>query len=466
MKSKIVENQDGTMRALSNRHVQMIAIGGTIGTGLFLGSGSTISKTGPSIMLVYLTLGLFFFFMMRAIGEMFYSDPSQHTFVSFISRYLGPTVGHFTGWTYWIGLVFVCMAELTATVSYVQYWFPTIPSWLVELVILAVLTSVNLIAARLFGEAEFWFAMIKIIAIIAMIVTGIFMMTSHSITPLGHASLSNISHDYTLFPHGIFNFVSAFPMVFFAFQGIEFVSITIGEAKSPHAVIKKAVNETLLRILLFYIGALIVIMGIIPWTSLSANSSPFVQVFKLAGFPAAAATINFVVLTSAASSLNSCIFSAGRHFYQLATEVPKSSWMNKTFAKISKNGVPAAAIILSAALVLITPLMSLTTAISSVFTIVTGVSSDMYIIVYTLAMIAHRKYRVSSDFLPNGFVMPWYKVTSPLTIFFFGVIFVSLFFIPEDIIGAIGAIVWTLVFGSIEYFRQQKTASANIDQYK
>lgn len=366
MKSKIVENQDGTMRALSNRHVQMIAIGGTIGTGLFLGSGSTISKTGPSIMLVYLTLGLFFFFMMRAIGEMFYSDPSQHTFVSFISRYLGPTVGHFTGWTYWIGLVFVCMAELTATANYVQYWFPTIPSWLVELVFLAVLTSVNLIAARLFGETEFWFA---------MIVTGIFMMTSHSITPLGHASLSNISHDYTLFPHGIFNFVSAFPMVFFAFQGIEFVSITIGEAKSPHAVIKKSVNETILRILLFYIGALIVIMGIIPWTSLSANSSPFVQVFKLAGFPAAAATINFVVLTSAASSLNSCIFSAGRHFYQLATEVPKSSWMNKTFAKISKNGVPAAAIILSAALVLITPLMSLTTAISSVFTIVTGVSS-------------------------------------------------------------------------------------------
>lgn len=457
MKSKVVENQDGTMRALSNRHVQMIAIGGTIGTGLFLGSGSTISKTGPSIMLVYLTLALFFFFMMRAIGEMFYSDPSQHTFVSFISRYLGPTVGHFTGWTYWIGLVFVCMAELTATASYVQYWFPTIPSWLVELVFLAVLTSVNLIAARLFGEAEFWFA---------MIVTGIFMMTSHSITPLGHASLSNIFHDYTLFPHGIFNFVSAFPMVFFAFQGIEFVSITIGEAKSPHAVIKKAVNETLLRILLFYIGALIVIMGIIPWTSLSANSSPFVQVFKLAGFPAAAATINFVVLTSAASALNSCIFSAGRHFYQLATEVPKSSWMNKTFAKISKNGVPAAAIILSAALVLITPLMSLTTAISSVFTIVTGVSSDMYIIVYTLTMIAHRKYRASSDFLPNGFVMPWYKVTSPLTIFFFGVIFVSLFFIPEDIIGAIEAIVWTLVFGSIEYFRQKKTASANIDQYK
>ncbi|WP_439425705.1 amino acid permease [Oenococcus alcoholitolerans] len=462
MKSGIAKNKDGTRRALSNRHVQMIAIGGTIGTGLFLGSGSTISRTGPSILIVYLVLGLFFFLMMRAIGEMFYSDPSQHTFVSFISRYLGPTVGHFTGWTYWIGLVFVCMAELTAVASYVRYWFPTFPSWIVEIIFLVVLAGVNLIAARLFGEAEFWFAMIKIVAILAMIVTGIFMMTSHSVTPLGHASLSNIFHNYTLFPRGGFNFVSAFPMVFFAFQGIEFVSITIGEAKTPHAVIKKAVNETLFRILLFYIGALIVIMGIIPWTSLSPDSSPFVQVFRLAGFPAAAATINFVVLTSAASSLNSCIFSAGRHFYQLATEVPENSWMHKTFAKISKNGVPAAAIIFSAILVLVTPLMSLTTAVSSVFTIVTGVSSDMYIIVYTLAMLAHRKYRASSDFLPNGFLMPAYKVASPLTIMFFGIIFISLFFIPEDIIGAIGAIVWTLVFGGLEYFRQKKLVPSNV----
>lgn len=456
MKSKITENQDGTMRALSNRHVQMIAIGGTIGTGLFLGSGSTISKTGPSVMLVYVVLGLFFFFMMRGIGEMFYSDPSQHTFVSFISRYLGPTVGHFTGWTYWIGLVFVCMAELTATATYVQYWFPHLPAWLIELAFLGILAGVNLIAARLFGEAEFWFAMIKIVAILAMIFTGIFMMARGSITPLGNASLSNVFNHFTLFPHGIYSFIAAFPMVFFAFQGIEFVSITIGEAKSPHSVIKKAVNETLLRILIFYIGALIVIMGIIPWTSITPDASPFVQVFKLAGFPAAAALINFVVLTSAASALNSCIFSAGRHFYQLATEVPEDSWMHKTFAKISGNGVPAAAIIFSAALVLVTPLMSLTSVLSSVFTIVTGVSSDMYLIVYTLAMVAHRKYRASSDFLPDGFLTPAYKIMSPLTIAFFVVVFFTLFLIPEDIFGAIGAIVWTIVFGGVTYLHQRK----------
>ncbi len=462
--NQMIKNQDGTMRALSNRHVQMIAIGGTIGTGLFLGSGSSISKTGPSIMLVYVTLGLFFFFMMRAIGEMFYSDPSQHTFVAFISRYLGPTVGHFTGWTYWIGLVFVCMAELTAVATYVQYWLPNVPAWLIEIVFLGVLASVNLIAARLFGEAEFWFAMIKIVAIVAMIVTGAFMMIKGTHTALGTASLANISTHFSLFPKGVFSFISAFPMVFFAFQGIEFVSITIGEAKTPHLIIKKAVNETLLRILIFYIGALIVIMGIIPWTNLSASYSPFVAVFKIAGYPAAAAIINFVVLTSAASALNSCIFSAGRHFYQLATEVPEDSWMHRTFAKISKNGVPASAIIFSSILVLITPLMSLTNGISSVFTIVTGVSSDMYIIVYTLAMLAHRKYRASSDFLPDGFKMPFYNLISPLTILFFVAIFFSLFFVPEDVIGAIGSMVWTVVFGGVMYLHQRKLALVGAEQ--
>ncbi|PAK78492.1 amino acid permease [Lentilactobacillus parakefiri] len=463
MKSKIQENQDGTMRALSNRHVQMIAIGGTIGTGVFLGSGSTISKTGPSVMLIYLVLGLFFFFMMRGIGEMFYSDPSQHTFVSFISRYLGPTVGHFTGWTYWIGLVFVCMAELSATATYVKFWFPSIPAWLIEVIFLGILASVNLIAARLFGEAEFWFAMIKIVAILALIFTGIFMMFRHSVTPLGHATIGNLFSNFQLFPHGGINFIAAFPMVFFAFMGIEFVSITIGEAKNPQTVIKKAVNETLIRILIFYIGALTVIMGIIPWSSITPNSSPFVQVLKLAGLPAAAAVINFVVLTSAASSLNSCIFSAGRHFYQLATEVPEDSWMRKTFAKISRNGVPAAAIIFSASLVLITPLISITNGLASVFTIVTGISSDMYIIVYTLAMLAHRKYRQSADFLPNGFLMPAYKIMSPLTIAFFVVIFATLFFVPEDIIGAVGAIIWTAVFGGTTYLHQRKLVP-NTDQ--
>jgi amino acid transporter, AAT family len=456
MQKNVTKNQDGTFRSLSNRHVQMIAIGGTIGTGLFLGSGSTISKTGPSVMLVYLVLGIFFFLMMRAIGEMFYSDPTQHTFVSFISKYLGPTAGYFTGWSYWLGLLFASMAELTAVATYVGYWFPNIPSWIIEVVFLMVLTLVNLIAVKVFGEAEFWFAMIKIVAIVALIVTGLFMAFSRVKTPLGHASFGNITSQFTIFPHGTFNFISAFPMVFFAFQGIEFVSITIGESKSPHKVIKKAVNETLWRILIFYIGALAVIMMVIPWQAIVPDKSPFVQVFALAGLPAAAAVINFVVLTSAASSLNSIIFSAGRHFYQLATESQSNSFMQRYFGKVSKNGIPSAAILISVAFIFITPIMSVSQSVSAVFTIVAGSSSDMYIIVYLLTMLAHRRYRASNDYLPDGFNMPGYSITSPLTILFFIVIFASLFFISSDVVGAVGAIIWTMVFGGGIALKQRR----------
>ncbi|MDV7758841.1 amino acid permease [Liquorilactobacillus mali] len=442
-------NKDGTHRSLSNRHVQMIAIGGTIGTGLFLGAGTTIYKTGPSVLWIYLILGLFFFLMMRAIGEMFYSDPTQHTFVAFISRYLGDTIGCFAGWTYWLGLIFLSTAELTAIGTYVKYWFPDFSAWLIELSFLFILVVINLVAVRLFGEAEFWFAMIKIIAIVALIVTGIFMIITKTKTPLGHASINNILIGYQLFPKGIFNFITAFPMVFFAFQGIEFVSITIGEVKSPHSIIRKAVNETLVRILLFYIGSLVVIMCIIPWHALTAEKSPFVQVYRLVGIPAAAAIINFVVLTAAASALNSSIFSAGRHFYQLALEASDQSWLKKRFAHISKNGVPTRAIIVSATLVLIAPLMSLLKGINKAFTIVTGASSDLYIIVYILVLFAHRKYRISNDFLSNGFLMPAYKITSVATIIFFILVFISLFLIPADIPGAVGAIIWIAVLYSL-----------------
>ncbi len=449
------ENADGTLRSLSNRHVQMIAIGGTIGTGLFLGAGSTISATGPSVILIYAVMGVFFFFMLRALGEMFYSDPNHHTFVSFITKYLGPAAGNFAGWSYWIGLLFACMAELTAVGTYFQYWFPHAPLWLVELIFLGALTLLNLTAARLFGETEFWFAMIKIIAIISMILTGVFLVATHAKTPVGYASLASMTENFKLAPNGTYAFFTAFPMVFFSFAGIEFVTITIGEAEDPHQVIKKAVNETLLRILVFYIGTLTVIMCVVPWRSVSASSSPFVQVFQLAGFTTAASVLNFVVLTSAASALNSTIFSAGRHFFQLAQEASQGSWLKEKFAKIAPNGVPARGIAISVLFALIAPILSFSNTAIEAFSMVAGATSDIFILVYVLALLAHRKYRKSSDFMEDGFKMPFYQVTSPLTIAFFLIIFFSLFFVKEDIFGASLATAWVIFFGSFCYFHQR-----------
>lgn len=451
-------NPDGTKRGLENRQVQMIALGGVIGTGLFLGAGTTIAKTGPSILLVYMLMGLFFFLLMRAIGEMLYNDPNQHTFIAFISKYVGDKAGYFSGWTYWIGLVFTAMSELIAVSTYVKFWFPHIPTAIVQIVFLVAIAAVNLIAVKVFGEAEFWFAMIKIIAILALIVTGVFMLFTNFKTPGGHVSVSNITNGFSFFPHGVSGFVGALPMVFFSFMGMEFIGITTAETKNPHHVLPKAINGTLFRIVIFYIGALAVIMTIYPWRSLSASQSPFVQVFSLVGIRAAAAIINFVVLTASASAFNSFLYSSGRHFYQLAND-SNGKFMTK-FRKISKNGIPARAVIFSAILILIAPALSSFNSITGVFAIISSTTSDLYLIVYALTVVAHYRYRQSADFNAHGFMMPAYKVFDPMLLVFFVVVYGSLFVNGSGTIPAIIGIVWCLGFGFIASREKSTRATA------
>jgi AAT family amino acid transporter len=251
------QTKNGMVRGLQNRHVQLIAIAGTIGTGLFLGAGRSISLTGPSIILVYMLTGVLMYLMMRAIGEMLYMDPDQHTFINFITKYLGKGWGFFSGWSYWVSLVFLGMAEITAVANYVQFWFPSWPAWQIQIVFLFILSSVNLIAVKIFGEVEFWFGMIKIITILALIATGIFMVATNFETPAGHASLINITQGFQMFPKGWVSFAMAFQMVFFAYQAIEFVGITTSETANPRKVLPKAIKEIPVRIAIFYVGALI-----------------------------------------------------------------------------------------------------------------------------------------------------------------------------------------------------------------
>lgn len=449
MSEKNSENNKNKMeRGLKNRHVQIIAIAGTIGTGLFLGAGRSISLTGPSIILIYMLTGVFMYLMMRAIGEMLYYDPDQHTFINFITKYLGNGWGYFSGWSYWISLIFIGMAEITAVAQYVQFWFPTWPAWLIQIVFLAVLSMVNLIAVRVFGEVEFWFAMVKIVAIIALIVTAIFMVLTGFKTPNGVASISNISQNFQLFPNGFMSFVMGFQMVFFAYQAIEFVGVTTSETANPRKVLPKAIKEIPVRIVIFYVGALIAIMAIFPWQQLPVNESPFVTVFQMVGIKWAAAFINFVVLTAAASSLNSTLYSTGRHLFQLAKETPNSKVM-KTLKldTLSRTGIPARAIIASAVVVCISAFINILPGVSDAFSLITASSSGVYIAIYVLIMIAHWRYRQSKEFLPDGFLMPAYKILNPLTIAFFLFVFVCLFLQQSTYIGAIGATIWVILFG-------------------
>lgn len=442
------ETENGMVRGLQNRHVQLIAIAGTIGTGLFLGAGRSLSLTGPSIILVYMLTGAFMYLMMRAIGEMLYMDPDQHTFINFITKYLGKGWGYFSGWSYWVSLVFLGMAEITAVSNYVQLWFPNWPAWQIQIVFLVLLSCVNLIAVKVFGEVEFWFGMIKIVTILALIVTGIFMVMTNFETPAGHASLTNITNGFQMFPNGWVKFVMAFQMVFFAYQAIEFVGITTSETANPRQVLPKAIKEIPIRIVIFYVGALLAIMAIFPWQQLPVNKSPFVTVFQMVGIKWAAGLINFVVLTAAASSLNSTLYSTGRHLYQIAKETPNSKVMNRLkLNSLSRMGIPSRAIIFSAIVVAVSAFINVLPGVSDAFALITASSSGVYIAIYILTMLAHLKYRKSKEFMPDGFVMPAYKVLNPLTIVFFLFVFVCLFLQESTYIGAIGATIWIILFG-------------------
>ena len=451
------ETENGMVRGLQNRHVQLIAIAGTIGTGLFLGAGRSLSLTGPSIILVYMLTGAFMYLMMRAIGEMLYMDPDQHTFINFITKYLGKGWGYFSGWSYWVSLVFLGMAEITAVSNYVQLWFPNWPAWQIQIIFLALLSCVNLIAVKVFGEVEFWFGMIKIVTILALIVTGIFMVTTNFETPAGHASLTNITSGFQMFPNGWVKFVMAFQMVFFAYQAIEFVGITTSETANPRQVLPKAIKEIPIRIVIFYVGALLAIMAIFPWQQLPVNKSPFVTVFQMVGIKWAAGLINFVVLTAAASSLNSTLYSTGRHLYQIAKETPNSKVMNRLkLNSLSRMGIPSRAIIFSAIVVAVSAFINVLPGVSDAFALITASSSGVYIAIYILTMLAHLKYRKSKEFMPDGFVMPAYKVLNPLTIVFFLFVFVCLFLQESTYIGAVGATIWIILFGIYSNWKHSK----------
>lgn len=451
------ETENGMVRGLQNRHVQLIAIAGTIGTGLFLGAGRSLSLTGPSIILVYMLTGAFMYFMMRAIGEMLYMDPDQHTFINFITKYLGKGWGYFSGWSYWVSLVFLGMAEITAVSNYVQLWFPNWPAWQIQIIFLALLSCVNLIAVKVFGEVEFWFGMIKIVTILALIATGIFMVTTNFETPAGHASLTNITNGFQMFPNGWVKFVMAFQMVFFAYQAIEFVGITTSETANPRQVLPKAIKEIPIRIVIFYVGALLAIMAIFPWQQLPVNKSPFVTVFQMVGIKWAAGLINFVVLTAAASSLNSTLYSTGRHLYQIAKETPNSKVMNRLkLNSLSRMGIPSRAIIFSAIVVAVSAFINVLPGVSDAFALITASSSGVYIAIYILTMLAHLKYRKSKEFMPDGFVMPAYKVLNPLTIVFFLFVFVCLFLQESTYIGAVGATIWIILFGIYSNWKHSK----------
>ncbi len=435
-------------RGLEARHIQMIALGGTIGVGLFMGSASTIQWTGPSVLLAYAIAGIFIFFIMRAMGEMLYVEPSTGSFATFGHKYIHPLAGYMTAWSNWFQWVIVGMAEIVAVGAYMQYWFPDLPAWIPGIIAMAILGAANLISVKSFGEFEFWFALIKIITIVLMIFAGIGLIFFGLGNGGDAIGLSNLWANGGFFAGGWSGFFFALSLVVAAYQGVELIGITAGEARDPKNTLTKAIQSIIWRILIFYIGAIFVIVTVYPWDQLNSIGSPFVATFAKVGITAAAGVINFVVITAAMSGCNSGIYSAGRMLYTLGVngQAPKS------FTMLSRNGVPLLGTIgvmiglgIGVILSYIAP--------ENLFVYVYSSSVLPGMVPWFVILISQIRFRKikGAELDDHPFKMPFAPVTNYLTLAFLVAVLVGMWFNDDTRMSLIVGIVF-LALVTVSYF--------------
>ena len=449
-----MENSNGNLqRNLTNRHIQLIAIGGAIGTGLFMGSGKTISLAGPSILLVYVIIGFILFFVMRAMGELLLSNLKYKSFVDFVTDLLGPMAGFFMGWTYWFCWIVTGSADLIAISGYVEYLFPgMIAPWIPALLCILLFLGLNLLTVKLFGETEFWFSIIKILAIVALIIIGILFIIYNFETPSGTTtSLSNIWNDGGFFPMGFAGFIAGFQIAAFAFVGVELVGTTAAETKNPEKTLPKAINAIPIRVILFYVLALAVIMSVMPWRTINPKESPFIVLFSFAGIASAFHITYFVVLTSAASSANSGIFSTSRMLFGLAS----GKKAPKIFKKLSKASVPAFGLVFSCLCLL--PAVALlyfgNEDIMHAFTLVTTVATVLFVFIWSMILISYIAFRRKKPELHQSskFKVPGGLFSVYLSLVFF-VLLIIAFWFEEDTQQALKFTpLWFIILGVCYY---------------
>jgi len=451
-------------RELNNRHIQLIAIGGAIGTGLFLGSGQTISLTGPSLLFTYMLIGIVLFAFMRALGELLLSNSKFNSFVDIANEYLGPFGGFVIGWTYWVCWIVSSMSDLTAMGQYFAYWYPQVPHWLTVLFIVLLLISFNLLGARLFGELEFWFSIIKVVTIITMVIVGLVLIFLSFKTEYGHASFGNLIHHGGMFPHGAAGFLMSFQIAVYSFIGIELIGVTAGETKNPEKTIPKAINNVPIRILLFYIGGLLVIMSVIPWFKIDPDSSPFVKLFTLIGVPFAAGIVNFVVLTAAASATNSGIYSNSRILFGLA----KQGLGPKVLTKTNSNGVPYLSMLVSSITLLIAALLNFVFPDAiKLFIYVTTLSTVLFLVVWGMIIVSYIAYvkKNPEQHQSSAFKLWGGKIIAYIVLSFFIFIFILLFFSKDTRVAIFISPLW-FIFLFFYYKKYKNNAESLADRQR
>lgn len=429
MKDKKTDISNGYKRSLSNSHIQLIALGGAIGTGLFLGVGDSIHRAGPSVLLIYVIVGIFLFLLMRALGELILSDLSKHTYIEFIEKYLGKDLGFITGYLYWISWISLGMAEITALGIYFRYWFPHLATWIPGVVTIVLLLLINLISAKFFGNLEFSFSIIKILMIVAFVILVAYLLLTGGKTSFGPVIFANLDDNGGFFARGTQGFFQGFQMVIFSFIGVELIGLTAAEARDPEKTLSRAINQLPLRIILFYVLAILAILLVIPWSKVATNSSPFVQALEATGLSDASSIINFVVISAAISATNSFLYSAGRLLFSV-TFNGKGKW-NQTFGKLSRRQLPQNSLILSALLMGLAPLITLVIG-NEAFNFISSTSTSMFLIIWCLMILTHIVYRKKTPKNElHDFKIPLFPFLDYLVLAFFISMIILLLILPN-----------------------------------
>ncbi len=401
-------------RRLKNRHIQMIALGGTIGTGLFLGSAGVIELAGPGVLLGYALGGAIIFLIMRFLGEMLVEESSAGSFSHFANSYLSRFAGFLSGWNCVALYVLVGMVELTASAKFIQFWWPDIPTWIIVSVLFVAINGVNFINVKVFGEFEFWFALIKIVAVLGMILAGIYMLSSGS-NPT--QTVSNLWSHGGFLPHGIQGVAMAFAFVMFAFGGVEMLGFAAAETENPRKVIPKAINQLIFRVLIFYVGSLAVLLSLKPWTELLTHmqaggdiysSSPFVLVFSGLGANMAANVLNFVILTATLSVYNSMVYSSSRLLYGMAQEgnAPRA------LMQVNKRGVPVRAIVYPGIITALCIVLNYV-APAGVIGLLMSLVVAALVITWTIIILTHLRFRKAYE--ARGAKLTFRALCSPMS---------------------------------------------------
>ena len=445
------DKQSQLKRSMSPAQIEMISLGGAIGVGLFMGSTSTIKWTGPSVILGYALVGILLYVIMRALGEMLYINPGTGSFADFATEYIHPMAGYLAKWANVFEYIVVGMSEVVAATEYLNYWWPKLPAWISGLVVIAFLTLANLASAKTYGTLEFYFAMIKVVTIILMIILG-FLIILFGFGNGGHPTgFSNLWVHHGFFTGGIKGFFFAMSIIVGSYQGIELLGISAGEAKNPQKAVVKSVKSVIWRILIFYVGAIFVIVTIYPWNKLGNIGSPFVETFAKIGITAAAGIINFVVLTAAMSGANSGIYSSSRMLYKLAHENDAP----KVFGKVSNRVVPNRAILGISGGILIGFILDMVMAqinhsTANLFVVVFSSSVLPGMIPWLVILLAELKFRKNNPDImkDHPFKLPLYPLSNYLALIFMAVIVIFMFINPDTRVSVtVGAIVLLVLIG-------------------